>query len=101
METKLVKIDAAKPDAEKITAAAALIDEGALIAFPTETVYGIGCRVPLLKKCLTEKIFVNCSNYLHDSWAGRETSVHVIRVFRPRTTICPGTVASESRESPV
>jgi protein-tyrosine phosphatase len=45
METKVIKLDAAKVDSSKINEAAAVIDSGGLVAFPTETVYGIGCRV--------------------------------------------------------
>ena len=45
METKVIKLDAAKVDSAKIVEAAAVIDSGGLVAFPTETVYGIGCRV--------------------------------------------------------
>jgi L-threonylcarbamoyladenylate synthase len=45
METKVLKVDAAKIDSAKINEAAALIDSGGLVAFPTETVYGIACRV--------------------------------------------------------
>jgi L-threonylcarbamoyladenylate synthase len=45
MKTKVIKLDASNPDVAKITEAAQQIDEGALVAFPTETVYGIACRV--------------------------------------------------------
>jgi protein-tyrosine phosphatase len=45
METKVIKLDAEKVDSSKINEAAAIIDSGGLVAFPTETVYGIGCRV--------------------------------------------------------
>jgi L-threonylcarbamoyladenylate synthase len=45
METKIVKIDSAEKDSAGITEAAAKIDAGRLVAFPTETVYGIACRV--------------------------------------------------------
>lgn len=45
METKVVKLNAAKIDTSVINEAAALIDSGGFVAFPTETVYGIGCRV--------------------------------------------------------
>lgn len=44
MRTEIAKLDPANPDAEKIKDAAALLDTGALVAFPTETVYGIACR---------------------------------------------------------
>ena len=45
METKVLKLDTARIDSAKIDEAAALIDSGGLVAFPTETVYGIACRV--------------------------------------------------------
>ena len=47
METKVIKLDAVKVDSSKINEAAAVIDSGGLVAFPTETVYGIGCRVKI------------------------------------------------------
>ena len=40
-----MKLDAGDVDVEKIREAAELIDAGGLVAFPTETVYGIACRV--------------------------------------------------------
>ena len=43
METRIIKIDPAKPDAAAIAQAAAVVDGGGLVAFPTETVYGIAC----------------------------------------------------------
>jgi len=45
MKTKVLKLDAAKIDVMKINEAAAIIESGGLVAFPTETVYGIACRV--------------------------------------------------------
>jgi len=45
MKTKVVKINAANIDSTKIQAAAELVDAGGLVAFPTETVYGIACHV--------------------------------------------------------
>ena len=45
MRTKIIKLDATKIDSAKIKKAARLIDAGRLVAFPTETVYGIACRV--------------------------------------------------------
>ena len=45
METKVLKIDGANPDKKIIAEAAAVIDAGGLVAFPTETVYGIACKV--------------------------------------------------------
>lgn len=45
MKTHILKIDANTPDSAKIKKAAESIDSGKLVAFPTETVYGIACRV--------------------------------------------------------
>ena len=45
MKTKVLKLDAANIDSAKIKEAAAIIESGGLVAFPTETVYGIACRV--------------------------------------------------------
>ncbi len=42
METKIVAIDAKEPQPERIQEAARLIQRGGLVAFPTETVYGLG-----------------------------------------------------------
>lgn len=45
MRTKVIKLSAHKADIAKIKEAAAVVDAGGLVAFPTETVYGIACRV--------------------------------------------------------
>ena len=45
VKTKRIKIDLENIDKESIRKAAEMIDSGALVAFPTETVYGIACRV--------------------------------------------------------
>ena len=42
MQTRVVKIDSADIDSESMKEAARLIAEGELVAFPTETVYGLG-----------------------------------------------------------
>jgi tRNA threonylcarbamoyl adenosine modification protein (Sua5/YciO/YrdC/YwlC family) len=44
VETKVVKIDAANIDESAIKEASQIVDAGGLVAFPTETVYGIACR---------------------------------------------------------
>jgi protein-tyrosine phosphatase len=44
METNVVKIDAGNIDLLKIREAASVVEGGGLVAFPTETVYGIACR---------------------------------------------------------
>jgi protein-tyrosine phosphatase len=45
MQTKVIKLDSVKINSAKIKEAARLVDAGGLVAFPTETVYGIACRV--------------------------------------------------------
>ena len=42
METTIVKVDESHIDIEKINQAAEIIRKGGLVAFPTETVYGLG-----------------------------------------------------------
>jgi L-threonylcarbamoyladenylate synthase len=45
VETKVIKLDVNDIDASVVKEAAGIIDAGGLVAFPTETVYGIACRV--------------------------------------------------------
>ena len=42
METKVVEIDIKQIDQNKMKDAAEIIAQGGLVAFPTETVYGLG-----------------------------------------------------------
>ena len=44
MKTLIIKVDSEKPEASKIQAAAEIIQQGGLVAFPTETVYGLGAN---------------------------------------------------------
>ena len=44
MKTEILKI-CAPDDSRAVQKAAKLLDSGSLVAFPTETVYGIGCKV--------------------------------------------------------
>ena len=41
-QTLILKVDAENPDPAKIQIAAEIIQRGGLVAFPTETVYGLG-----------------------------------------------------------
>jgi len=45
MHTKVIKLDTNRLDLAKIKQAAQVVQGGRLAAFPTETVYGIACRV--------------------------------------------------------
>ena len=44
MKTIILKVNADRPEKSKIKAAAKIIREGGLVAFPTETVYGLGAN---------------------------------------------------------
>lgn len=55
MQTKILKVDPIEPDRNAIIEAAELIREGELVAFPTETVYGLGADATNDKAI--EKIF--------------------------------------------
>ncbi len=43
MKTRIIHLDPARPDTKSIKAAISIINKGGLVAFPTETVYGIAC----------------------------------------------------------
>lgn len=43
METEIIPADPDRPDPSTIAHAAELLERGAVVAFPTETVYGLGC----------------------------------------------------------
>ncbi len=43
-KTQVITVDAAHPDAGAIEEAASIIRRGRLVAFPTETVYGLGAN---------------------------------------------------------
>ena len=55
MTTKILKVDPLQPDPAVIEEAAAAIREGKLVAFPTETVYGLGAHA--LDESAVQKIF--------------------------------------------
>lgn len=44
METRVLKVDARRPDEAAVSEAARIIRDGGLVAFPTETVYGLGAN---------------------------------------------------------
>ena len=55
MKTQYVQIDRNNPDPAQIEPAAAIIRQGGLVAFPTETVYGLGANG--LDSLAVQKIF--------------------------------------------
>jgi L-threonylcarbamoyladenylate synthase len=56
LRTKVLRVDPSKPDTNVIDEAAAVIRKGGLVAFPTETVYGLGADA--LCSSAVAKIFV-------------------------------------------
>ncbi len=44
MKTHVLQVDSARPEPANLAQAARLIDDGNLVAIPTETVYGIAAR---------------------------------------------------------
>ena len=54
-QTRVLKVDPAQPDPAAIEEAAAALREGKLVAFPTETVYGLGAHA--LDEGAVQKIF--------------------------------------------
>ncbi len=55
METKVIRVDPHNPQKDIISEAARFLREGALVAFPTETVYGIGAN--LLEKETIQRLY--------------------------------------------
>jgi L-threonylcarbamoyladenylate synthase len=55
MKTRIVSVDRERPDPELIAEAASALREGKLVAFPTETVYGLGANA--LDPAAVQKIF--------------------------------------------
>lgn len=55
METKLLRVKPDSPDLDKVKVAAEIIKKGGLVAFPTETVYGLGAAA--LNPLAVSKIF--------------------------------------------
>ncbi|MCX5838125.1 MAG: L-threonylcarbamoyladenylate synthase [Deltaproteobacteria bacterium] len=53
--TLCLKIDSGKPDAEKLAEAVRILREGGVVAFPTETFYGLGADAR--NEAAVEKIF--------------------------------------------
>jgi len=56
INTKILKIDPIHPESDKIKEAAEIIKKGGVVAFPTETVYGLGANA--LEEKAIEKIFL-------------------------------------------
>ncbi len=69
MKTDIIKLSPDDPDLSAITRAARTISSNGLVAFPTETVYGIACRVSSIA---LEKL-----NRLKNRAAGKFYTLHI------------------------
>lgn len=67
---KVVKVDPANPDRDAIEEAARIIREGGLVAFPTETVYGLAAN--MLDAKAVERLY-----RVKDRPAGKPLTVHI------------------------
>jgi len=75
METKIVTLNPAKINAAEIEKAAQVVDAGGLAAFPTETVYGIACRVETTSLAKLDNIKGRGNNKHYTLHIGRTADV--------------------------
>ncbi len=78
--TRRIVVDPQHPDAQAISAAAAVLLEGGLVAFPTETVYGLGAHA--LNSAAVRSIFVAKGRP-----ANNPVIVHVASIKSARTLV--------------
>ena len=62
MQAKILKINPNFPQEDLIKEAAGVLRKGGLVAFPTETVYGIGVNL------LDKREIISCRNLFHYFW---------------------------------
>ncbi|MFH0876652.1 MAG: L-threonylcarbamoyladenylate synthase [Candidatus Omnitrophota bacterium] len=97
METKVVKVNPDAIDQRQITAAAFILEKGGLVAFPTETVYGIAVnllngaavdRLKVLKERSPDKQF---SIHIADSRDVERYAIEVLpRAYKVMSHFWPG-----------
>ena len=80
MNTEVIAVDALQPDAEVLARAAAVLRRGGLVAFPTETVYGLGASA--LDEAAAARIFAAKGRP-----AGNPLIVHVATVEQARQLV--------------
>jgi len=76
MKTEVVKLDVRNIDSAKIRQAADLVDAGGIVAFPTETVYGIACRVKVDSLAKLDHLKVRDSDKHYTLHIGQRIDVH-------------------------
>ena len=89
MNTEVIKIDKERPDKDALKKAADIIKKGGLVAFPTETVYGLAADY--LNKAAVERLY-NVKNRPKD----KPFTVHISRIDELKGLSCQTTLFSES-----
>lgn len=62
--TQILRVDRPRPDAPELRRAAEVLRRGGLVAFPTETVYGLGCNA--LDEAAVRRVFEAKGRPAHD-----------------------------------
>jgi L-threonylcarbamoyladenylate synthase len=82
IKTKVFKVDPKAPDAQAIAHAAKAVKDGLLVAFPTETVYGVAAN-------LLDAKAVNRLYEVKKRFKGKPFTVHISDVKMIREMGCP------------
>jgi L-threonylcarbamoyladenylate synthase len=103
----VIKVDPVTPEPEKIKPAAEAIKAGKLVAFPTETVYGLGAdamngeaakKIYLAKgRPMDNPLIVHIANFEQLNEVAREVSEEVFRLAR---TVWPGPITFVLKRNP-
>ena len=89
INTEVLKVDAVSPDDKAIRLGARILRNGGLVAFPTETVYGIGVN------CLDEKAVKKLCE-VKNRPANKPFTIHISRVDAIREARCEVTKFAEA-----
>lgn len=81
-KTPVLKVDSSRPDIKAISFAAKVIRDGGLVAFPTETVYGLGANL------LDKRAIANLYR-VKNRPAGKPFTVHITGLGAIRRIGCP------------
>jgi L-threonylcarbamoyladenylate synthase len=72
--TNIIQINPQHPEPERIAEAATLLQQGELVVFPTETVYGLGANALLPQAA--ERIFIAKGRPLNDPLQTKQNLRH-------------------------
>lgn len=75
MKTRIVQLNPANPSSTLIRKAAKIIESGGLVAFPTETVYGLACRISKDSLKKLSKLKGRDENKYYTLHIGRSTDI--------------------------